>query len=277
MTLRAAVAGLMGSPPLRALYRWLGVVPGVGRLSRVLTRRIVPYGTRVWVHASLGEGIQSWLYLDPRYELPYLRGYYEPHNVRCLQETLKRGAVFYDVGAHIGVVSLLAAELVGRDGRVFAFEPDPDNFVRLERTIERNGVAQVSLVPSAVWSANGVVTFQRAPAMSSGNRGAVATAGTDWDGARIEVSAVCLDDFALDHPAPDVVKIDVEGGEIDVLQGAQRLLRTVRPVILCEIHGPAELSGFHEMLGALGYMIDRLSASTEFPLHLLARPSGARR
>jgi FkbM family methyltransferase len=275
MLLRRTVAGLMSSPPLRVAYRWLGVVPGLGPLSRRVTRRIVPYGTRVWMQASLGDGVRSWLYVDPRYELPYLQGAYEAHNVRCLRETLRAGAVFYDVGAHIGVVSLLAAALVGRDGRVFAFEPDPDNFTRLDRTIERNGVAQVTLVPAAVWSASGVVTFQRAPALSSGNRGAVATAGAEGDGVRIEVKAVCLDEFAGDHPAPDVVKIDVEGGEIDVLHGATRLLRAVRPVVLCEIHGPAELRGFHEVLGPLGYTIDQLSASSEFPIHLLARPRAA--
>ncbi len=267
------VTGVIASPSFRVAYHWLTRAPGIGPLFRAVARRIVPPGTHVWVHASLGDGLRSWLYLDPRFELTYVSGHYEPHNMRCLRAVLSRGAVFYDVGAHLGVMSLLAAEVVGVDGAVFAFEPDPDNFARLERTVERNGLPQVSLVRAAVWSAKGAVTFQQAPVLSSGNRGAVAIVAGDGEGARIEVSALCLDDFVGCHRSPDVMKIDVEGGEIEVLKGAWRLLTERPPVILCEIHGAQELRAFYGMLGPLGYSVDRLSISRDFPLHVLARPS----
>src|SRR5207245_4873141 len=133
------------------------------------------------------------------------------------------GCVFYDVGAHIGLFSLIASRLVGSTGAVFAFEPDVENVGILQQHIDRNAASNVRTVQSAVWSASGDVEFRPAVRASSRNTGAVAT-DRDSAAGRVMVPAVALDDFAIDHPAPHLIKIDVEGGEVDVLRGAERLL-----------------------------------------------------
>ena len=71
------------------------------------------------------------------------------------------GACFYDVGAHIGFYSLLAARLVGQGGHVVAFEPDPANAAVLRENITRNNLGQIEVVPVALWSHCGVVAFRR--------------------------------------------------------------------------------------------------------------------
>jgi FkbM family methyltransferase len=152
----------------------------------------------------------------------YWTGRYERQLQRFLRETLRPGDVFYDVGAHQGFFSVCAARL---GARVYAFEPVAANLRHLHRNIELNG-ADVEVVPAAVSDAPGRVGL------------AAGASSAQW---RItlgdEVPATTLDEFARDHPAPRVVKIDVEGAELGVLRGATRLLREHRPILVCELHG----------------------------------------
>jgi FkbM family methyltransferase len=126
------------------------------------------------------------------------------------------------LGAHHGFFSIAAARL---GARVYAFEPVDANLRRLHRNIELNG-ADVAVVAAAVSDAAGRLGLARGKSsaqwrMEPGD----------------EVTSVSLDDFARDHPAPRVVKIDVEGAELRVLRGAERLLREHRPILVCELHG----------------------------------------
>jgi len=257
-------------PPVRNMYRFVRRMPGAGRISRSLARRAVPAGTRYWVEVPDGIDGTYWLSLDPRYELSYAGARYEPETQTVLRTTLKRGDVFYDVGAHIGFFSLLAARLVGTGGKVVSLEPDPDNFRQLGEHIARNGVPQVRAVNAAAWSRAGSVAFHRAAPRSSGNRGAVTAAGSAADAPEIEVTAVTLDDLADAHGQPAMIKIDVEGGEIEVLKGAAGLLATRRPAVLCEIHSPANWDAFRAALADLPYSIRPLTGADAVPFHVLA-------
>lgn len=157
-------------------------------------------------------------------------GAYEPHLVALFRRTLKPGMVVCDVGANVGFYSLLAAQLVGENGRVLAFEPNSENARLILMSRERNGAQQLDLHPVALGDADGLVYFS--PAMGS-NGGQLP--GTQ----AVLASPQCMvvPTRRLDGLAPariDFIKMDVEGAEAQVLAGASRLLDACRPTLTSE-------------------------------------------
>ena len=152
-----------------------------------------------------------------------------------LAAALNTAIITSNIGANIGFFSLLAARLVGPDGHVTSFEADPEVAGRLREHIARNNFSRVTVEQKAVWSERRRVTFLRTDPGVSPDRGlghVVGAASSDT----IEVEGVSLDDYTAAFPAPDFLKCDVEGAEVEVFRGAGRLLREKRPGILCEMH-----------------------------------------
>jgi len=204
--------------------------------------------------------------------MDYAGGEYEPPIQQALSEHLKPGSVFYDVGAHVGIVSLFAARLVGRNGAVFAFEADPENADRIKEHVRRNILDQIQVVPCAVWSSSGHLRFERASAQSSRNQGSLASdlavSGEDT----IEVEAITLDDFVQRHDPPTLVKIDVEGAEAGVLRGSEKIFAQSKPVLICEVHCKQAADDVTRWLRGKAYTFEWLEDPLQLPCHLLARP-----
>ena len=210
--------------------------------------------------------------LDPRFEMLYADGQYEAPLQRTLSAYLSPGSVFYDVGAHIGIVSMFGARLVGKSGRVFAFEADPDNAARIKENVRCNNLDQVTVVPRAVWSSTGRLSFGRASAHSSRNQGAVATDSAATGEEIVEVEGVCLDEFSTDQRMPTLIKIDVEGSEAEVLRGSERLVAQARPVLICEVHHARAVEDVTQWLQSRGYVFEWLEDPPKLPRQLLAKP-----
>ena len=160
---------------------------------------------------------------------------YEPGTQRFLGDFLKPGMTALDIGAHIGLLTLLMARRVGPSGRVFSFEPVPENFRILERNLARNGFSWVKPVQAAVADRNGHETLHADVTDASYRiESAVGRPGTAG-----RTRLVTLDGF-LDSEGikrVDLVKIDAETSEPLVIQGARRLLsRRDAPTVICEIH-----------------------------------------
>lgn len=158
--------------------------------------------------------------LLPLYRLELLLGTYESATVRAYRALIRPGAVVFDVGAHVGYHTLRFARLAGRRGKVFAFEPHPENFQLLRRNVARRVLPQVTLVPEAVSDAPGRAAFHETPLSMGHSLWALKEhAGT------VEVARNSLDGFAAAHgiERADLVKIDVEGGEPEVLEGMRTL------------------------------------------------------
>jgi FkbM family methyltransferase len=234
----------------------------------------MPEETRVWLRISDGLGKGLWAHLDPRYETIYADGRYEPPIQRVLPQHLQPGSVFYDVGAHIGIVSMFGAQLVGTKGVVFAFEADPDNARRIEEHVSRNSLHQIRVMPCAVWSSSGRIRFERASAQSSRNEGAVATDPSVSGQNTVEVEAVALDELARENPLPTLIKIDVEGAEADVLRGSEEVFARAKPVLICEVHHGKAADEVTRWLLERGYVFEWLEDQAQFPRHLLARSGG---
>lgn len=176
----------------------------------------------------------------------------------ALRTHVRPGSVFYDVGANVGFLSLIAARLTGPQGRVVAFEPVPDTLQQLRRNLEINGFTNVEVVGAAVGDAPGRARLQVEKTSQTSHLASLSGMGTGEVAGEIDVEVVTLDQFIADgQPAPDVVKIDIEGAEVLALRGMQRLLATHRPTIICEIHGT--LGAVVEALHDHGYATQQLA------------------
>lgn len=191
----------------------------------------------------------------PKGHLFYLAGASEPLVQDALQREIFRGAVVYDVGSYVGFDAVVCARLVGGTGHVCAFEPVRESAEQLRANVARNGPQNVTVLEKAVGSTAG-----RPSIVGAGGSAAIA------DGGAIEV--VALDD--LDLPAPDLVKIDVEGHEVETLRGMRRTLTAHRPVVVVEIHGDRR-AACESALTEMGFDLEWLDDGG-MP-HLLARPA----
>ncbi len=152
---------------------------------------------------------------------------------RLLDRWVSPGSTVIDVGANIGYNTIRAARRAGPRGRVVALEPTPDNLVVLRDNIAASGLTNVVVEPTAAGSVAGTRDF-----FVRGERSAVNSLFPDSCYARVtdvlRVPVVRLDDLV--DGAADVVKIDVEGGELEVLEGMPRLLRAPRIALIVEWH-----------------------------------------
>lgn len=197
-----------------------------------------------------------------------MHGAEEEQVQNAVSRYLRPGMVFYDLGANIGLFSLMAASLVGHTGRVFSFEPDPDVARRLRENLDRNHFTNASVHQNAVWSESGTLSFARADLSVSADRGLghVSTAPSAT-AEHISVVAVSLDDFCVAHPAPHLIKCDVEGAECQVFRGATQLLSVNRPMVICEMHSPKNQENLIGLFRDFGYSCAALD-----PNHILALP-----
>jgi FkbM family methyltransferase len=256
---------------IQRLYALLSKAPILGGPIRRLVRGAFPPETRIWCRISTGLGKGLWINVDPRFEMDYVHGNYEIRVEQTLSKHLRPGMVFYDVGAHIGVLTLVGARLVGTEGAVFAFEADPTNAARVEQHVRRNRFEQIHILPNAVWSSGGRLRFERASEQSSLNQGAVAEEQLKMSTNIIAVEGVTLDDFSRTHAPPDLIKIDVEGAEGAVLRGSERIFVTKRPLLICEVHREDSSRDVLRWLRARNYSFEWLAESPNLPRHLFAK------
>ena len=274
MNWMSVVQQLSTSLPLRKIYTLANRVPILGSALKDFSRAAIPSDALVWksIRSGPGKGLQ--IHLNPRYEMQYLEGDYEASVERILLSNLRPGTVFYDVGAHIGVFSLVAARNLGVQGSVFAFEPDPSNVRRIKEHVARNQLDAIRIIPKAVSSTNGRLRFQRASFQSSMNRGVLVEDASAPPESTIEVDSITLDAVAREHALPSLIKIDVEGLEAAVLQGSEEIFKSAKPLLVCEIHHAQASSDVTRWLLAQGYMCQWIENSTKFPRHLFAKHVG---
>lgn len=162
---------------------------------------------------------------------------HEPHVAAALRAHLEPGDHVLDIGANIGVFTMLAAELVGPGGQVTAVEPIPRNASLIERARRRNGYPHVRVIRAAASDRAG--TLQLRTEASTSNAATPAAAGPrllSANGVGVHVPAVVLDDVLAGIARLDLVKIDIEGMEPRALKGFARTLERLRPVLACEFH-----------------------------------------
>jgi FkbM family methyltransferase len=221
--------------------------------------KAAPQGvTEVEIAGGLLAGMR--MALDLQSEKDYWLGTYEPDLQQAAAHFIQPGMTVYDVGANIGYISLMAAALNGPQGKVFSFEALPANIERLKKNIALNELQKrIAVQHAAVVDKGGEVTFYIHQSGAMGK--AAGSAGREeYYQQSIKVAGVALDDFvfAQKQPPPDLIKLDIEGGEGLALKGMPRILEEIKPIFLIELHGEEAARQVWDILLGKGYSLHRM-------------------
>jgi FkbM family methyltransferase len=157
------------------------------------------------------------MYIHPCYVFAF-----EKFETKLFKSLIRKGMVVVDIGAYVGHYTLIAADLVGEKGKVFAFEPDPDNFALLLKNLEVNRCQNVIPVQKAIADRNGKTRLFLAQENKGDHR-----IYDSYDGRKsITVDVTSLDDFFKERDyRVDVIKMDIEGSEMAALNGMTKILK----------------------------------------------------
>ncbi|MFX1522631.1 MAG: FkbM family methyltransferase [Promethearchaeota archaeon] len=166
----------------------------------------------------------------------------EPKRMRLAKDLALPNFICFDIGANVGIYSLLFAT---KSKFVYAFEPLPRNLKYLCKTINLNKVENIKIIPYAVTNKVGISWFQEGENVAEGKLGP--------NGA-LRVKTISLDNFIKNKGVePNLLKIDVEGAEISVLEGAKNYMIQKKPILLIETHGDTLKKKVFKFLNEIGY------------------------
>lgn len=205
-------------------------VRGGGRLLGPLVLDVQPPAstTAAWGDARIAVSFEN-----PPEVSVWLWGSYEPDVIAALDRLVAPGAVAVDVGANCGVISARMRDLAGPSGTVLAIDPSETATARVAEQAALNGWTNVETVNVGLGDAEGTATFRQAAI----GIGALPEADAEF-GRETEVAVTIrrLDDVLAERDLhPSVLKIDTDGGELDILRGAQRTLSDDRPALVFEL------------------------------------------
>jgi FkbM family methyltransferase len=229
------------------------------------------------------------IYVTPEAGLRYWRAMPKVDRTlyRMAEELVHSGSTVWDVGANVGLFSFCAAARAGRSGFILAIEPDlflAHLLTRSSRAVARRQMpcSNVEILCASVSDANRVAQLEIAERARASNHLLQALGSSQSGGVRYTQPSVSVTlDFLLDYfPPPSVLKIDVEGHEAKVLQGARRLLTECRPTVLCEVarENSHEVTGIFDAAGYELYGAETLPhpRTTRAWFQTLAMPVGER-
>lgn len=157
----------------------------------------------------------------------------EAFEAKLLGRIVRKGMVVYDIGANIGYYTLIFSDLVGKNGVVYAFEPEPENYRLLVKNIKANSCKNVRAVKKAVSDKSGKVKFFVSEAYKGDHSMSDLGAGSK----PIEVDSITIDNFVRNKAKPDFVKIDAEGAEFLAVKGMAKLLESSKVIrLVCEFY-----------------------------------------
>jgi len=226
-----SVPGRLLRMPVRLLPRTL-VVPILAGPSKGLRWRVGAFDHGCWL------------------------GSFEKEKQRRLYQGVRERMTALDIGAHAGFYTLLLSRAVGDSGRVFAFEPWPANVANCVAHVEMNHLSNVTVYPVAIGSSDGISSFKSGQSSSTG---ALSDTKTQF-----RVACFTLDGLLARHsfPVPDVIKVDVEGAESAVLEGARHLLRDHSPTWFIALHSAEQKRFCARLLEDAGYRIAGLNGDS---------------
>jgi FkbM family methyltransferase len=161
----------------------------------------------------------------------FVQGDQETYKTDAFTKNFSAGDVFFDIGAHFGYYSAIAALINNGSGKIFAFEPRPMNAGFFRKHMKINDFKNVTLIEAAVGESDKDVHFD------TGHGSATGHVSSDGD---LSVKQVSIDRMVEDGslPVPGFIKIDVEGGEIEVLKGSKKVISKYKPKMIIATHNP---------------------------------------
>jgi FkbM family methyltransferase len=181
----------------------------------------------------------------------------ESEQTAMMLKEITADKVFFDIGANIGYYSILASKRVGEKGAVVAFEPVISNLTFLQRHVELNSAKNVRVLPFALSDKQSIASF------SLGQNSAMGHLSENGDSAEnlVYVPTITLDEITEKmNLMPDVMKIDVEGAEMEVFAGATKVLSEAKPTIFLSTHSPELRRDCLDFLRKCGYEVKSMFA-----------------
>ena len=226
------------------------MIRSMGKNLKSTLRSVVP--RQLKKHRILAGPLRgSWIVTSWQHYHTGIIGSTEPSLIKWFERTVLPGETWLDIGANYGYTTMALRRLVGKQGRVFAFEPKLSTSGCLSQTVLLNKLPEVTVVPMGLGSPD---TFELKQLVTFGGMVAsnltvgdstetIVVARLDWIWPRICGSAQRIDG----------VKIDVQGMEMDVLQGMKGLLNSDRPKLVVEVHGGVDRTALLDLLEGCGY------------------------
>lgn len=258
--------------------RWIKHVPVVARLQRLFFRKFL--SGRSFLHTINAGPAKGLVYpITLPLDKAIWTGAYETDFAGAVASAVNRGDICYDIGAYRGFFSGIFA-LAGA-GRVIAFEPFAENCAQLQRLALSNPQLPLTFENIAIGLADGSAEFNVMPDSSMGKLASSSFQSEVPSAAVLKVSLRSLDSLIAErkYPAPQIMKIDVEGAELDVLNGAMNTLQKSKPLLFIEAHSPALAAECTRLLTETGYRVGvlekewgRKEITSLDVCHLVARP-----
>jgi FkbM family methyltransferase len=268
------------------------------RLTTTLIRPYIRFELPAWgriYHAFVGDYKRDFLWsgAEPRWIKGKFHGYemlvdltqwsnrmtfflgrlYDLPTQLLLMASLKEGDTFIDIGANEGMLSLLASRLVGQNGKVIAFEPNPKPRDIFQRTTKRNAISNIEIVPVGLGDKDDTLVLS-SPKINSGEA-SFGRSNYGPDDIDIFQCPVRRGDDILAGKTPKLIKIDVEGFEFHALKGLEKLLNTQHPPVVMEMisghlaNADTKVSDIVSFMTGLGYEPFQISLKRSWFRHTL--------
>lgn len=241
--------------PLRFYLRLFPVQRGKGILLRHILIPLLPPMEAEFEVQLPGQGKVALRYRETLGLSSLLYGTFELAEINFVRRYLRSGDNAMDIGANVGIFSIVMGETLGQTGRVLAFEPAPGNLTRLQANLDRNGLGRVQVIPCALGGADGRMTLHLATDPAYPSLMEVQSGLADGTGVSVQVRRLDSLWQELGMPEIDFVKMDVEGAEADVVRGASKFLQSCHPTMLVEANSPEQLGILRELLVPYGYQV----------------------
>jgi FkbM family methyltransferase len=178
------------------------------------------------------------MYLDEKDSLQLnFNGNFEPVETEIVKKEIKENDIVLDVGANIGYYSLIFAQLIGKSGKVYSFEPDPTNFEILKKNILVNKHENVILENKAVSNKEGNLKLY----LSTENNGMHRIYPSKWCKESIDINSIKIDNYFNKNQKIDFIKLDIEGAEYDALLGMESIIQNNENIVIFIEFVPASL------------------------------------
>lgn len=222
---------------------------------------------------KLSNGIRLFLDIEDYFQCMMLYGHYSPEILEVLEHFVKAGDHVVDIGAHVGYFSTYLGQRVTAQGAVYSFEPDPRAYERLSMSVQANQMDWVKTFPVALSAKSGQIEFYLSPQLGW----STAVKNSHLTDLQATIVKTIPFDTLVDEGSISsdirLVKIDVEGLEVEVLSGMRRTIEKAHPILIAEVNGNLlasqgeSCSSLLRLIRSLGYEVYSLTKKSSWFWH----------